>query len=130
MPRDRLISFYSKEQTPDFVGSVEYKNPKLFTGRVPSYATHFCTDDEKIAAVYESKGVERHEANTKHKENPVPKEEVSYDIQEEKEGQRQEAEVGWRDLPWPQMRAKAAQLSDIPITSKAIAIQVLEEKLG
>lgn len=157
MPKDKLISFFGKEDTPEFDGVVEYKNPRLFTGNVPSYATHFCTDREDIASIYKKKGVERYDVSSKKSTNEPadtsapgtesqPKsfneaghqrsesfnstEHVNNGVQEEEEGQQQEEEIDWRELSWPQMRAKAASLSDQPITSKAVAIEVLERHLG
>lgn len=70
MPKNNLVSFVDKEQTPGFDGNVHYKNPKWFYGEVPSWATHFITDDEKIAQIYESKGVKRYESQSTSKPKP------------------------------------------------------------
>lgn len=64
MPKENLISFLDKESTPDFDGIVHYKNPKSFTGRVPSYADYVVSDDPEIVRVYVEKGVKEYDVQT------------------------------------------------------------------
>lgn len=57
MSKKNLISFLSRKDTPEFDGIVHYKNPNLFTGRVPAYSDYVLSDNQEIVKAYTDKGV-------------------------------------------------------------------------
>lgn len=61
MPTKTLISFLSKEETPEFQGKIIYKNPKLFNGKVTG--DYVVTDNLEILKRFKEEGVEYYGKN-------------------------------------------------------------------
>ena len=157
MATKTLISFFDKQNTPDFEGRVEYQNPKLFKGKVPGYSDYVIADDPSIVEVFVNKGVEDyakiqsnksvgfpsesgHEgsASGKPEFGPVDSESESHEPTEHSERTERESDQGTADSPelnsdefWSlnffKQKALVKNKLDVDVKNKEEMKQVLSE---